>query len=231
MNRFWTAAVARRRAIILLFITVFLPLVAIGEVAEDVWDGAGLFFDRPILEALHTRATPRLDTIMLFFSHAGAPKPMVAFFIVVLTGLLIARRRGDATFFVIAVAGAMAINFGAKLVFGRARPDLWISLAPEGDYSFPSGHAMGSMATVAALVALTWGTRWRWPVLIVGSLFVALVGLSRLYLGVHYPSDVLTGWLASLAWVGGVALIRSSTFLRTIIQVRRATTSEQQNPA
>ena len=231
MNRFWTAAVARRRAIILLFITVFLPLVAIGEVAEDVWDGAGLFFDRPILEALHTRATPTLDTIMLFFSHAGAPKPMVAFFIVVLIGLLIARRRGDATFFVIAVAGAMAINFGAKLVFGRARPDLWISLAPEGDYSFPSGHAMGSMATVAALVALTWGTRWRWPVLIVGGLFVALVGLSRLYLGVHYPSDVLTGWLASLAWVGGVALIRSSTFLRTIIQVRRATTSEQQNPA
>lgn len=231
MNRFWTATVARRRAFVVLFLTVLLPLVLIGKVAEDVWEGSGLFFDRPILEALHARATPTLDTIMVFFSQAGAPKPMVAFFIAVLIGLLLARRRGDATFFVVAVAGAMAINFGAKLVFGRARPDLWVSLAPEGDYSFPSGHAMGSMATVAALIVLTWGTRWRWPVLILGSIFVALVGLSRLYLGVHYPSDVLTGWLASLAWVGGGALIRSSTFLRTIIQVRRATTSEQQHPA
>ncbi|HEY8599917.1 MAG TPA: phosphatase PAP2 family protein [Thermomicrobiales bacterium] len=231
MNRFWTAAVARRRALVLLFLTVLVPLVAIGELAEDVWDGAGLFFDRPILEALHARATPTLDATMLFFSHAGAPKPMVAFFIVILIGLLIAQRRGDALFFAIAVAGAMAINFGAKLLFGRARPDLWVSLAPESDYSFPSGHAMGSMAMIAALVVLTWGTRWRWPVLILGGLFVTLVGLSRLYLGVHYPSDVLTGWLASLAWVGGSALIRSSTFLRTIIQLRRATATKQQHPA
>jgi undecaprenyl-diphosphatase len=231
MNRFWTAAVARRRAILLLFITVFLPLVAIGEVAEDVWDGAGLFFDRPILEALHARATPTLDSLMLFFSRAGAPKPMVVFFLAVLTGLLIARRRGDATFFAVAVAGAMALNFGAKLLFGRARPDLWISLAPENDYSFPSGHAMGSMATVAALIILAWSTRWRWPVLVIGSLFVALVGVSRLYLGVHYPSDVLTGWLASIAWVGGNGLIRSSTFLRGFIHLRRATTTEQHNPA
>lgn len=230
MNRFWTAAVARRRAILLLFITVLLPLVAIGEVAEDVWYGAGLFFDRPILEALHARATPTLDTLMLFFSHAGAPKPMVAFFIAILIGLLVAKRRGDATFFVVAVAGAMALNFGAKILFGRARPDLWVSLAPESDYSFPSGHAMGSMATIAALVVLTWGTRWRWPVLILGSLFVALVGVSRLYLGVHYPSDVLTGWLASLAWVAGNGLIRSSTFVRTIIQLRRATSPQREEP-
>ncbi len=231
MNRLWTATVARRRALILLFMTVFLPLVAIGELAEDVWAGAGLFFDRPILEGLHARATPTLDGIMLFFSHAGAPKPMVAFFIVVLVGLLIARRRGDAAFFVVAVAGAMVLNFGAKILFGRARPDLWVSLAPESDYSFPSGHAMGSMATVAALVILAWRTRWRWPILILGSLFVALVGLSRLYLGVHYPSDVLTGWLASLAWVGGTGLIRSSTFLRGFIHLRRAAAPERQNPA
>lgn len=214
MNRLWFAAVARRRALLALFLTVLVPLAIVGQLADEVWEGEGLPFDRPILEWLHGHATPGLDRIMLFVSEAGAPRPMVVLFVAILALLLVRHRRGDALFFAIAVAGAMLINFVAKLTFGRARPDLWISLAPETDYSFPSGHAMGSMAVVAALVALAWNTRWRWPVAVLGGLFVALVGLSRLYLGVHYPSDVLTGWLAAFAWVGGVALIRGSAYLR-----------------
>lgn len=221
MNRLWLATVAHRRALLLLFMVVLAPLAIVGQVADEVWEGEGLFFDRPILEWLHAQATPGLDRLMLFFSQAGAPRPMAAFFVAVLAILFFRHRRDDALFFAIAVAGAMILNFGAKLTFGRVRPDLWVSLAPETDYSFPSGHAMGSMAVVAALVALTWGTRWRWPVAILGGLFVVLVGLSRLYLGVHYPSDVLTGWLAALAWIGGVALIRSSAYLRAHLPHRR----------
>lgn len=221
MDRLLTAAAARRQALALLFLIVLLPLGAVTSLAAEVREGEGLFFDRPILEYLHAHATPTLDTLMLFFSRAGAPIPMACFFVAVL-GLLAWRgRRGDAAFFAVAVVGAMALNFAAKILFGRARPDLWVSIAPEHDFSFPSGHAMGSMAVVAALVALTWSTRWRWPVLGLGALFVALVGLSRLYLGVHFPSDVLTGWLASLSWVGGVGLIRSSTFIRSAIHARR----------
>lgn len=223
MNRVLSAVVARRLSLAILFVTVLLPLVGVGALAEDVWHDEPFVFDRPILEFLHARASPGLDRAMLFFSKAGAPLPMVVFFAVVLGLLLWRGRRGDAIFFTSAVAGAMALNFGAKVIFGRARPDLWVSLAPESDYSFPSGHAMGSMAVVAALATLAWGTRWRWPVVVAGGLFVGLVGLSRLYLGVHYPSDVLTGWLASLAWVGGVGLIRSSQFLRALFRLRRAT--------
>lgn len=228
MHRWLNAVVVRRRALAVLFVLVLLPLGLVTALAEDVWQGTGLPFDQPILRALHARATPARDAAMLFFSRVGAPMPMTAFVLLVTGALLAWRRRGDATFFATAVAGAMALNFGAKLLFGRARPDLWVSLAPESNYSFPSGHAMGSMAVVVALVALTWGSRWRWPVLLVGALFVGLVGLSRLYLGVHYPSDVLTGWLASLAWVGGCALIRSSTFLRAFIVARRAVAPQQQ---
>lgn len=221
MHHLLTAAAVRRRALSLLFATVLVPLALVAALAEDVWTGEGLAFDKPILEALHARATPTLDTTMLFFSRVGAPVPMLVVFLTVVAVLLLRRQRGAATFFVTAVAGAMALNFAAKLLVGRARPDLWVSLAPEYDYSFPSGHAMGSMATVAALIVLTWATRWRWLVVTIGALFVALVGLSRLYLGVHYPSDVLTGWLAALAWVGGVALIRSGHFLSLLAQRRR----------
>jgi membrane-associated phospholipid phosphatase len=99
------------------------------------------------------------------------------------------------------VLGSLALNLAAKAYFARTRPDLWLSLAPETTYSFPSGHAMGSATLAVALALLAWHTPWRWPVAAAGALFVVLVGLSRVYLGVHYPSDILAGWMAATAWV------------------------------
>jgi undecaprenyl-diphosphatase len=89
----------------------------------------------------------------------------------------------------------------------RARPHLWTSPAPEFDYGFPSGHAMASMTLVAALSILSWNSRWRWFVLIIGTLFVLIIGWTRLYLGVHYPSDVLAGWMVALGQTVGVSLL------------------------
>jgi undecaprenyl-diphosphatase len=105
------------------------------------------------------------------------------------------------------VGGGWLLNRSAKALFGRERPKLWESVAPETSLSFPSGHAMASMALIAALVVLLWPTRWRYPTIGLGGIFVLLVGLSRVYLGVHYPSDVLAGWIASFAWVMGVSVL------------------------
>jgi len=70
-----------------------------------------------------------------------------------------------------------------------------------GNDSFPSGHAVGSMAFIAAMIRLAWPTRHRWTAVVGGTVFVALVGLSRVYLGYHYLSDVAAGWCLSLVWV------------------------------
>ena len=63
------------------------------------------------------------------------------------------------------------------------------------------------MTLVAALVILTWGSRWQWLVVIIGSVFVLAIAWTRLYLGVHYPSDILASWTASVAWAVGVSLL------------------------
>lgn len=114
-------------------------------------------------------------------------------------------KQPHAAFFVSAsFTGAWALNIVTKAMFHRVRPALWESPLPEGDYSFPSGHAMLSMALATALVFLAWPTRLRWPVLVCAVPAVIGVGLSRLYLGVHFPSDIVAGWCASLIWVMGV---------------------------
>src|SRR3546814_9961968 len=66
---------------------------------------------------------------------------------------------------------------------------------------------MGSMTLAAVLVLLAWPTRWRWPVVAAMAVFVPMVGLSRVYLGVHFPSDILAGWAAALVWTTGAYLL------------------------
>ncbi len=196
-----------RLRLLVLFAGVLIPLWVFGALAEDVLDQEIFFFDTPILLFMHTHATGILDLLMVFFSLIGYRFGVVPVDLLVLLLLGWRRRWGDALFWFLAVGGAAVLNLAAKQSFERIRPALWLSIAPETTYSFPSGHAMGSMALVAALVVLLWPTRWRWGTLVVGSFFVVMVGLSRVYLGVHYPSDILAGWTASLAWVTGVSLV------------------------
>jgi undecaprenyl-diphosphatase len=200
---------ARWKRLLRLFAMVGLPLAVFGTLAEDVWDEGGLPWDTPILRWAYAQGTPGRDDAMAFISDIGHAYGVLPLAAVIFIALLVVRRRGNALFFAVAICGAGALNQGAKLFFRRDRPSLWLSPspAPEHTYSFPSGHAMGSMALVAALAVLAWPTRWRWWAIILGGAFTFLVGFSRVYLGVHYPSDVAAGWCASLGWVLGVSQI------------------------
>lgn len=195
----------KRMALLLwIFCGVFLPLRIFGELADEVWQKEGFTWDEPILLFLKSHADPRLDIFFLAFTILGAARIMIPFCCAVVFWLLRHRQPVEALFFGVSAFGAMLLSLGAKVIFNRARPDLWVSLAPETTLSFPSGHSVTSMAVASALITLAWHTRWRWPTLIGGVCFVLLVGLSRLYLGVHFPSDVLAGWSAALVWVMGV---------------------------
>lgn len=193
--------------LLVLFFGVFTPLIVFGHFAEGVLEHEVFSFDRPVLMFMHSHATQILDVFMVFFTRVGSAPVLVPFNILVFLLLVYRKRRRESLFWALAVVGAAVLNFIAKHVFARIRPDLWTSISPEVTYSFPSGHAMNSMAVMTALVLLTWDTRWRGLMMVAGACFILLVGLSRIYLGVHYPSDILAGWVASFAWVVGLASV------------------------
>lgn len=193
--------------LVLLFAVLLLPLWLFGELADGVREDESFFFDKPILEWMHVRHSEMWDAIFLFFSKIGYEWGVIPVDIALVLVLAFKRKLREGLFAGIALGGSAILNVAAKHYFGRERPRLWESITPEGTYSFPSGHAMGSMTLSAVLVLLAWPTRWRWPVIVAMAAFVPMVGISRVYLGVHYPSDILAGWSAALAWVIGCYVV------------------------
>lgn len=183
-----------------VFVALLLPLWGFAEIAEDLHAGAVIPFDEPILRWLHSLASPALDDFFRLVTDLGYLYGVVPADVVLVVLLFAARQLRAGTFAALALAGSGVLNVLVKGVFTRERPSLWESIAPEVTWSFPSGHAMGSATLAAVVIALAWHTRWRWPACIAMTAFVILVGLSRMYLGVHYPSDILAGWAAASAW-------------------------------
>jgi undecaprenyl-diphosphatase len=209
------AAFLRRHGwrLALLFAGVLLPLWAFAELGDEVREAEAFAFDRPILLAANAMARTGFDRLFLFFSAIGYEYGVVPVDIVLVLGLALRRFHRESVFAAVACIGSALLNVAAKAAYARARPSLWESIAPETNYSFPSGHAMGSMTLALVLVLLAWRTRWRWPVLAAMAACVPMVGLSRVYLGVHWPSDILAGWAAATAWtVGAYLLVFRGTF-------------------
>jgi undecaprenyl-diphosphatase len=186
--------------LLLLFAGLLLPLWGFAELVDEVREGEPFEFDEPILYFAHGIAREGFDKVFLLFSALGYQWFVVPFDVVLVVALALKRRVREGLFAGIALAGSALLNLGAKHSYARNRPALWESIAPEETFSFPSGHAMGSMTLAWVLLLLAWRTRWRWWVALPAVVFTAIVGLSRVYLGVHYPSDILAGWTAASVW-------------------------------
>lgn len=202
------AALVRRNAwrIGLLFVGMLLPLWIFAELADEVHEMERLVFDEPILLHANGLAGPGLDGFFAVVSKLGY-EGVIAMDVGLVAALLALKHWRAATFAATAFLGSSLLNMGAKQFFQRDRPTLWESISPEDSFAFPSGHAMGSMTLVVTSILLAWPSRWRWPVLVPACVFAVLVGYSRIYLGVHFPSDILAGWMVGTAWVVGVYLV------------------------
>lgn len=189
-------------------LAIFLAVtVTFGVLADEVHEGDTLRVDREILLWINAHASPALDAFFVSITDFGGV-PFIASITAIIAAYLIYRRKYLKTFLLVAaIGGAALLNLTLKLLFERARPELWERLVVESNFSFPSGHAMGSSALAFTIVAILWNTKWRIPAIVCGALYMLTIGLSRLYLGVHYPTDILGGWLVSFAWVLAVSVI------------------------
>ncbi len=195
------------RLVTIIFVIFWLPVILFTVIANEVSERKPLPGDVAILTVIHRDLSPHLSRFFLVFTDLGSTVGIIT-----ITGLLLAyclyrHHRQEAKLLLAGVGGAAVANVVIKLIYKRQRPSLWHALVSEPGYSFPSGHAMASSALVFTLVYISWNTRLRWPVVILGIPFFLLVSLSRLYFGVHYPSDIVGGWLASLLWVSSVVFI------------------------
>jgi membrane-associated phospholipid phosphatase len=196
------------RSLLLMFMGVYLPLQVVEILAVKIWHHEGGFFwDIPILLAIHSTANPQLDTFAVVVTKWGSFWTALPVLSAIAALLLNKRRWRTLTYLLTTAVGNILINRTAKEFMHRVRPQLWISKAPEFDYAFPSGHAMTSMTLVAILVILAWHTPWRWLVLTIGTVYLLTIAWTRIYLGVHFPSDILAGWMVALSWAIGVSLI------------------------
>jgi len=191
------------------------------ELREDRFQpDHGFPFDRPILSYLHLHEGHTRCALAGQLSDLRGPVWLGVYALLALgtARLLYQRRYRTLGFATVAVGGTMVFNLLAKYHFERLRPDFYHHVCREAlqqlpDPSFPSGHAMASVALASTLGIVCWRTRWRWVAWGVGLLFALWVSWARLYLAAHYPSDVLAGWFATAAWVWTLYLVSSRYLL------------------
>lgn len=185
------------------FLIVLACLLVLGAIAEDIHEQEAIALDSIVTPFLHGIATPGLDTFMRVMTELGSIIVVGPVLVVALVALVWARRRREAVFLVVAIGGSVVLNQSLKLIFERPRPQLeWAHVIPE--YSFPSGHAMNSLVFYLALALIAWriwGRRVGIVAVGLGAVLALLVGISRIYLGYHYFTDVVAGFLAGLAWL------------------------------
>lgn len=163
--------------------------------------------DAAILSWINSQSRPWLDTFFVSITDLGGVVAVTALTAAVFGVLLYKKQPRKALLVATSIGGVALIGVILKGLVERPRPDLWEWLVTESYFSFPSGHAVASSALALCIIALCWNTRWRTLAIVFGATYTVLIGLSRLYLGVHYPTDIIGGWLLSVAWVAFATIV------------------------
>ncbi|MEC4893411.1 MAG: phosphatase PAP2 family protein [Oscillatoria sp. PMC 1051.18] len=214
--RFWRRQLNRKNLFLLLSIIPLTGLIiailgtwAFIEIADEVLEKQTQTLDRAILLAIDDWHRPVLTFLMQGFSIIGGT--IVVTSIALGAGVFLWRRRQKVEFTALAITaiGGTCLNLLIKQFFDRSRPELWEMTNKEPrTSSFPSGHAMLSLIIYGFLGYLLASHyhRWRWWIAIGTILLVSIIGFSRLYLGIHWPTDVVAGQAAGLTWLAASIL-------------------------
>lgn len=223
----WLRFARAEEGILLAFLVLAALTFAFLSLASEMMEGETLAFDRHILAGLRLASDPStpigpawLKVAMLDVTSLGGTALLTLITIGAAGFLLVSRKAATAAFLAASVTGGTILGFALKAIFERPRPDLVAHLVQVDYSSFPSGHATNSAVVYLTLGALLAGAQKdravRIYLMAVAILLTLLVGVSRVYLGVHWPSDVIAGWCVGAAWAAGCWVVSR------VLQARRA---------
>jgi len=187
------------------FIISLISLIGFSCMAILISGNKIVQLDQNVISFIQGFESPPLTSIMKCFTYVGSFHIVFGIFVIVAFFLyFILKHRLELLLFCTVVIGTPIINQVLKQFFHRVRPDLH-RLIEIGGYSFPSGHAMNALAVYGILSFLFWrhipSRLWRTTLIIISTIIVLMIGISRIYLGVHYPSDIIGGYFASGFWL------------------------------
>lgn len=199
---------AREITVLLSLLAIVLSLWGFLELTDEVLEGEVLGYDEWIMNALHHNGNPAgpawLPEVMRDITSLGSTAVLVTVIASVSGFLALQKKHRSALLIIITSGTGVLVVITLKSFLARERPDIIPHMVEVTSLSYPSGHAMMSAVvylTLASMIALIQDYR-RTKIYSIGMalLFTFLIGCSRIYLGVHYPSDVLAGWSMGLAW-------------------------------
>lgn len=194
--------------VIYIVIALAVSALMLALFADMAWETLltreSAIFDGVVVWLVRYYANPALDQAMIVVSDLGYGYPFIIFLFVVVGALAFYRRWLELFIFALCMGGGAVLNVLLKHLFARSRPDLF-RVVEEMGFSFPSGHAMVSLCLygMSAFLLSRYLKRWpaRFAVFVLAGLLTAAIGVSRIYLGVHYPTDVVAGFMAGTMWL------------------------------
>lgn len=193
--------------------------------AFEVYRGETIRFDERVRSGIHGHASPGLTVIMRGFTYAGGPLSLCVLIAAAIAAFWRAGLHHEARLMAIALIGAGFLEIGLKHLFHRARPHPYFDFPLPSSFSFPSGHALYAMCLYGMLAALVAPrvrrAAARVAIWIACAIMIVCIGVSRIYLGVHYPSDVIAGYASALVWVVGLKAAGDSALRRRTKTLRK----------
>lgn len=197
----------------LLFFGMTMAIAALfffGWLAGEMLEGDTRRFDESARNFVHESANPALTVVMQTASFLGSTLFLTVFGVAVVIALYLRNHRRGAILLTITTIGAGVLLVLLKLAFRRARPEPFFDTVLPASYSFPSGHSLAAFCFYGALAEiLSERTSKLWQQILIwisAAVMILLIGISRIYLGVHHPSDVVAGYAVGLIWVMTIAI-------------------------
>lgn len=193
------------------------------KLADKIIDKQVIFFDSSLIHSVYALRNPAMTSFMKSITFFGGEIFLGAAIIVTIL-ILLKKHKRDAVIFTCILLFGLGLNLLLKDMFQRPRPT-FMPLIHETSYSFPSGHAMNSFVFYMSLAYFIFhNTRKKKLSVILTCVFgllILLIGISRIYLGVHYPSDVLAGYAAGLLWFCLVLLFEKSLLFLRLFKIKK----------